>query len=72
MREGKALDEAMALATGVALDQLPEDRPWEKNRSFFMRDFGEISKELTTEIINKDVENHLNEIEVHFHALYCF
>ena len=38
MREGKALDEAMALATGVALDQLPEDRPWEKNRSFFMRD----------------------------------
>lgn len=38
MREGKALDEAMALATGVSLDQLPEDRPWEKNRSFFMRD----------------------------------
>ena len=38
MREGRALDEAMALATGVALDQLPEDRPWEKNRSYFMRD----------------------------------
>jgi hypothetical protein len=38
MREGRALDEAMALATGLALEQLPEDRPWEKNRSYFMRD----------------------------------
>ena len=38
MREGRALDEAMALATGVSLEQLPEDRPWEKNRSYFMRD----------------------------------
>ncbi len=38
MREGRALDEAMALAAGVSLDQLPEDRSWEKNRSFFMRD----------------------------------
>lgn len=38
MREGRALDEAMALATGVPLDQLPEDRDWDKNRSFFMRD----------------------------------
>lgn len=38
MREGRALDEAMALATGVPLDQLPEDRDWEKNRSYFMRD----------------------------------
>ena len=38
MREGKALDEAIALATGLALDQLPEDRSWEKNRAFFLRD----------------------------------
>ena len=38
MREGRALDEAMALATGVPLDQLPGDRDWDKNRSFFMRD----------------------------------
>ncbi|HEV2318544.1 MAG TPA: type VI secretion protein IcmF/TssM N-terminal domain-containing protein [Verrucomicrobiae bacterium] len=38
MREGRALDEAMALATGVPLDQLPEDRDWDKNRSYFMRD----------------------------------
>jgi IcmF-related N-terminal domain len=38
MREGRALDEAMALATGVSLEQLPEDRSWEKNRSYFMRD----------------------------------
>ena len=38
MREGKALDEAIALATGLDLDQLPEDRRWEKNRAFFLRD----------------------------------
>ena len=38
MREGKALDEAIALATGLALDQLPEDHSWEKNRAFFLRD----------------------------------
>ena len=38
MREGKALDEAMALATGLPLDQLPEDKSWEKNRAFFLRD----------------------------------
>jgi hypothetical protein len=38
MREGKALDEAIAFATGLSLDQLPEDRKWEKNRAFFLRD----------------------------------
>ena len=38
MREGKALDEAIALATGLPLDQLPEDRSWEKGRAFFLRD----------------------------------
>src|SRR5205814_6545871 len=38
MREGKALDEAIAFATGVPLDQLPEDRTWDKNRAFFLRD----------------------------------
>lgn len=38
MREGKALDEAIALATGLPLDQLPEERSWEKNRAFFLRD----------------------------------
>lgn len=38
MREGKALDEAIAFATGLSLDQLPEERSWEKNRAFFLRD----------------------------------
>src|SRR5436190_3210216 len=38
MREGKALDEAIAFATGLALDQLPDDRTWDKNRAFFLRD----------------------------------
>jgi hypothetical protein len=39
MREGKALDEAIAFATGLNLDQLPEeDRTWDKNRAFFLRD----------------------------------
>lgn len=38
MREGRALDEAIAFATGLSLDQLPEDRAWERNRAFFLRD----------------------------------
>jgi hypothetical protein len=38
MRKGRALDEAMAMATGIPLDQLPEDRRWDENRSYFMRD----------------------------------
>jgi hypothetical protein len=38
MREGKALDEAIALATGLPLDQLPDEKSWEKNRAFFLRD----------------------------------
>ena len=38
MREGKALDEAIANATGLTLDQLPEDRSWDKNRAYFLRD----------------------------------
>lgn len=38
MREGKALDEAIAFATGLPLELLPEERRWEKNRAFFLRD----------------------------------
>lgn len=38
MREGKALDEAIAYATGLPLEQLPEDRSWDKNRAYFLRD----------------------------------
>lgn len=38
MREGKALDEAIAQATGLSLDQLPEERNWDKKRAFFLRD----------------------------------
>ncbi|MEI6393618.1 MAG: type VI secretion protein IcmF/TssM N-terminal domain-containing protein, partial [Verrucomicrobiota bacterium] len=38
MREGKALDEAIAFATGLPLDKLPEDRSWDKNKAFFLRD----------------------------------
>jgi len=42
----------------------------ELSYTYFMRDFGDISKELTSEIINKDVESHLKEIEGQFHELY--
>lgn len=38
MREGKALDEAIALATGLSLDQLPESHSWDKNKALFLRD----------------------------------
>ncbi|MCU0788279.1 MAG: type VI secretion system protein, partial [Verrucomicrobia bacterium] len=38
MREGKALDEAIALATGLPVDDLPEERSWQRDRAFFLRD----------------------------------
>jgi hypothetical protein len=38
MREGRALDEAMALAANISLDQLPQDRNWDRNRAYFLRD----------------------------------
>ncbi|HTA28929.1 MAG TPA: type VI secretion protein IcmF/TssM N-terminal domain-containing protein, partial [Candidatus Cybelea sp.] len=38
MREGSALDEALALATNVAVDELPESGRSE-SRAFFLRDF---------------------------------
>jgi hypothetical protein len=38
MREGRALDEAQALITGVPLEELPDDRTWDRNKSFFLRD----------------------------------
>jgi len=38
MREGSALDEALALATNVSVDELPESGRSE-NRAFFLRDF---------------------------------
>jgi IcmF-related N-terminal domain len=38
MREGKALDEAIALATGLSLDQLPESHAFDKNKALFLRD----------------------------------
>jgi IcmF-related N-terminal domain len=38
MSEGKALDEAIALATGLSLDQLPEDKDRENSRAYFLRD----------------------------------
>jgi hypothetical protein len=38
MREGKALDEAIATATGLSLDQLPESHSWDKNKALFLRD----------------------------------
>ena len=38
MREGKALDEAIALATGLSLDQLPESHSFDKNKALFLRD----------------------------------
>ena len=38
LREGKALDSILAEAMGVSPEELPEDRPWERDRAYFLRD----------------------------------
>src|ERR1043166_6383899 len=38
MREGSALDEELAQAIGVPVDELPEGKVWERDRAFFLRD----------------------------------
>jgi len=38
MREGAALDEELAHTLGIAPEQLPEGRIWERDRAFFLRD----------------------------------
>ncbi len=38
MREGAALDQELAMAMGISVDQLPEGRAWERKRSYFLRD----------------------------------
>src|SRR5438477_5410025 len=38
MREGSALDEDLAQAMGVPVDDLPEGKVWEKDRAYFLRD----------------------------------
>ncbi|MCH7601709.1 MAG: hypothetical protein IIB54_02970 [Planctomycetes bacterium] len=38
MREGSALDADLAEVLGVPVEQLPEGRIWERDRSFFLRD----------------------------------
>lgn len=38
MREGSALDQELAVAMGLSVDELPEGRAWERKRSYFLRD----------------------------------
>jgi hypothetical protein len=38
MREGSALDEELAEAIGLPVDQLPTGRAWEREHSYFLRD----------------------------------
>ena len=38
MREGSALDEELAEAIGMPVDQLPTGRAWEREHSYFLRD----------------------------------
>lgn len=38
MREGSALDAELAEAIGVAVDDLPEGKFWERERAYFLRD----------------------------------
>jgi len=38
MREGAALDQELAEAIGVSFDALPEGKPWERERAYFLRD----------------------------------
>ncbi len=38
MREGSALDQELAEAIGISVDDLPEGKAWEKERAYFLRD----------------------------------
>ena len=38
MREGAALDQELAEAIGIAADELPEGKVWERDRAYFLRD----------------------------------
>lgn len=38
MREGSAMDAGLAEALGMSVDQLPEGKVWERDRSYFLRD----------------------------------
>lgn len=38
MREGSALDQELAQAIGISVEQLPEGAKWDKERAFFLRD----------------------------------
>jgi hypothetical protein len=38
MREGAALDQDLAEAIGVPVDELPEGKVWERERAYFLRD----------------------------------
>ena len=38
MREGQALDMALASTLGIDVESLPSSRQWEKDRSYFLRD----------------------------------
>src|SRR5262249_18265896 len=38
MREGSALDQELAEAIGVGVDDLPEGKVWERERAYFLRD----------------------------------
>jgi len=38
MREGASLDQELAEAIGVAADELPEGKVWERERAYFLRD----------------------------------
>lgn len=38
MREGSALDQELAEAIGVSVDELPEGKIWERDRAYFLRD----------------------------------
>ncbi len=38
LRESSALDQELAEATGVPVDDLPEGRAWEREGTFFLRD----------------------------------
>jgi hypothetical protein len=38
MREGSALDQELAEAIGVGVDELPEGKVWERERAYFLRD----------------------------------
>ena len=58
MSEGAALDQDLAAALGVAPDELPEGKDWERERAFFLRDLFTEKALKEKELVTRATDTH--------------